>query len=292
MIDENEVIDNKESEDSFEDTSLSDLLEGESENQEPASQADPDASEGSEAAGDAKPAGEENKEDPASAKGEKDEPPASKEASKEEVGFKQALYDERHKRQSLETELDQLRQSQQKQVQPEPDPPQIPDPTFEPDAYQAFQDQKFTDFEKRLVDKAASDRLDDKIFNSRKYMLKNHDDYQEMEDLFVEAAKQNPALGQAMKVSEDPAQYAYDSAMQMKVFQEVGSDADAYREKIRGELAEEVEAKIMKKLEETGVIQGSKSVANPPKSLADHTSSTPKSGSNYEEDLPISALLE
>lgn len=82
--------------------------------------------------------------------------------------------------------------------------------------------------------------LNDRIERSVEDMRLNHDDYDEKEAIFAEAARKNPELVQRMNKSPNPARYVYNWAKDQEEMSGVGSIA---------QLKKKIEADILAKLE-------------------------------------------
>jgi hypothetical protein len=155
----------------------------------------------------------------------KEEPTTSEEDIEKQDWTLSAVKDERRKRQELEKKLADLEAKNQ-------EPKEIPD-IF--DDQQAFVDSLRGEFQQELSNA--------KLDIARSMMMDHHDDYEAMEEKFIELAKDSPALrDQALKQS-NPAKFAYEQAKKYEQYKEV-QDVDAYKEKIRNELRSEIEAEI------------------------------------------------
>jgi len=162
-----------------------------------------------------------------------------------------ALKDERRKRQEAESE----RQELQKQV------------AFLQGQFQAFQSQQpshqqdleakadkirddyYTDpvgtvekiIEER-VGKVSADRVQDRINLSEALVKRQYDDYDDVVGVFVDAAKNNPALAVQMRDDVNPALFAYEYGKKIRDVSQY-STIDEMREKLRAEVMAELEAK-------------------------------------------------
>lgn len=79
-------------------------------------------------------------------------------------------------------------------------------------------------------------------------MKSTHDDYSEMEALFIADAEENHALIAQMSESGNPAKFAYDYGKTKTQMAEM-SDPDAYRAKIEAEVRAKLEAEQQDKIE-------------------------------------------
>lgn len=131
-----------------------------------------------------------------------------------------ALKAEREKRQRLQAELAQLREQQTQQFDPS---------VFhqDPRAIQQYVDAQL-----------ASTR----IGMSRALVASAHEDYEQMEEIFVQAAQANPVLRDEMLRADNPALYAYQTAKTLKVMKE------AHSGDLEKRLRAEIEAKLRAEL--------------------------------------------
>lgn len=157
----------------------------------------------------------------------KPEPTAGKE-SKEEAGFKAGMLAEREKRKALEARLRELEAKQQQQ--PEPRKP-----------VQFYEDpQKYVDEIERRAEQRRLDALEAD-------MKEQHEDFDEVAAIVVEAAKENPALHQKVFSAANPARAIYKLGMELRE-QEKLKDPEAYKASIREDLKAELLAEIRKEL--------------------------------------------
>lgn len=131
---------------------------------------------------------------------------------------RQALLDERRKRQEAEERLKQL----------EPDE-EAPDPTDDPEGY-----------EKHLRAKWERERWQQVANQSRERMLEKQSDYEEKEKHFLYLASQDPELVKQMNEDPDPAAFAYNKAKESLEAQEKAVEERVVeRLKKEGKLKEE-----------------------------------------------------
>lgn len=107
---------------------------------------------------------------------------------KEESWTKKAVLDERRKRQEIEAKLREYESKankQEQQVEEGGEQQEIP---------------------------VSSLILHERINLSRELMIDKHEDYEEMESVFVDMAKDNPMLVHQMNQSANPAKFAYNKA--------------------------------------------------------------------------------
>ena len=210
--------------------------------------------------------------------GEKQEsaaPPAEAQPVVEDAGSwtKQAVLDERRKRQELEKRLADYEarlQPQQPQHQPEQ-----PDWFASPEqAAQAMQAQ------------FAESMFQTRVATSERILKKEHEDYDEVSNLFAEHAKRDPNLLQQLYHHPFPAEFAYQVGTQIKLLEEI-KDPKAYREKVRAEI-----------LAEQGLQPGERSQAPAtskpavPRSLARDVSAQPRTQTGqFTGPTPLDELL-
>lgn len=132
----------------------------------------------------------------------------------EETWTKAAYLDEKRKRQENEQQLAQLRA----ELEALKNPPEMEE----------------LDYSKpEQVASAIQGRAEliatQKVVNlSRAMVKKQHDDYDAMETVFANAAKQDPSLVNQMIANENPAEFAYKTGKKLSLMQEMGDDPDAY----------------------------------------------------------------
>lgn len=131
---------------------------------------------------------------------------------------RRALEDERRKRQEYERRIAELEARIKPQAEPQP-PPHIFD---DPDAWQhnLMQQQQRALFETRAE-------------LTREVAMAKHEDYEEAEAVFAEAAKAYPQLAHEMVQSPNPARYVYEMGKRIKLQTEIGNDPVAYERKLR-----------------------------------------------------------
>lgn len=144
------------------------------------------------------------------------EPPSAEPASVP----KQALLDERRKRQALEDELKILRKAAPKDEQ-------APDPLDDPEGYKNY-----------LRSQWENERITEATNKSRERMLETTPDYEEMEKHFTMLAMADPSLVQQLKTHHDPAKFAYDYAKESK-----------------GKTFAEIEKQVIEKLRKEGKLK-------------------------------------
>lgn len=206
-------------------------------------------------------------------------PPAdAKPEAQPEEWTKQAVLDERRKRQDLEKKLKEyearLQPAQQPPAQVQPETP--PDWWSAPEqAAQALQ----TQFQQQV--------FETRVAMSERMMKQQHADYDDVSNLFAERAKSDPRLLQQLIAHPFPAEFAYQVGQQIKLLDEIGTDPAAYRAK--------VEAEIRAQLGQTQqpAPQGQKPIAQQvPRSLARDVSAQPRRSDGRFGALDAPASLD
>lgn len=144
---------------------------------------------------------------------------------------RQAVIDERRKRQDLERRVAELQEQVQRFNQPQPPEAKQPEPDWWQDpqtAAQHLQSQVQNQMQARLYQQA--------VYTSEKILRQQHQDYDEVANLFAEAAKQDQRLLQQVLEHPFPAEFAYKAGRQIKLMQEIGEDPDSYRSKLEAEI--------------------------------------------------------
>lgn len=145
--------------------------------------------------------------------------------SEEESWTKTAYLEEKRKRQERERELEELKRSMNQGKKEDIDLLGDPEKAAE------------------LIEKRAESKaLKRSIELSRDLMMDVKPDYEEMEKIFIEMAKDEPSLANKMLSSPNPAKFAYETARKHKMLQDIG-DPEAYREKVRQEVLAELTQK-------------------------------------------------
>lgn len=143
-----------------------------------------------------------------------------------------AVKDERQKRQQAVRDYEQLKNDPEALkaalAKFEEQQKEVPDPLYEPEKYA---DHLRGDMQQQL----AKHKLD----ISRELMAEAHDDYEEMENLFVQMAEENPMLAAKAQTARNIPKFAYEQAKKYKQFQEF-QGIDDLRAKIRAEIEAEL----------------------------------------------------
>ena len=129
---------------------------------------------------------------------------------------KVAYLDEKRKRQELEKRLEAL-ETGGKQTETAKEPDLFENPT-----------EVLQNLELRV-----------KADLSRQMMIELKPDYKEQEDVFLALAKDDPTLVVKLRQAQNPAKFAYETAVKHKALQEIG-DPTQYREKIKAEILAEL----------------------------------------------------
>lgn len=129
---------------------------------------------------------------------------------------KVAYLDEKRKRQELEKRLEAL-EAGGKQTEATKEPDLFENPT-----------EVLQNLELRV-----------KADLSRQMMIELKPDYKEKEDVFLALAKDDPTLVVKLRQAQNPAKFAYETAVKHKALEEIG-DPVAYREKVKAELLAEL----------------------------------------------------
>jgi len=149
-------------------------------------------------------------------------------SSDEESWTKAMALDERRKRQALEEELNELRN----QVGSTQESKDSPDPFEDPEGYK-----------EHLRNEIRAEYRKDMISKSRQKILSEKgEDYLAKEKVFMELAEENPNLVQKMNESWDPAQFAYDQAVDHLQHEEIrqAGGLEKWREKERERIKKEL----------------------------------------------------
>lgn len=112
-------------------------------------------------------------------------------------------------------------------------------------------------------------------FNTSEMLVRSQfQDADEKVNVFMEAARANPALAAALQTQRHPWKFAYDEGKRMLMQKEFGDDPSAYREKLKAELLAELQgSQPAPALKVPASINGARSVA--PRSAPAFTGPTP-----------------
>lgn len=210
--------------------------------------------------------------------GEKQEsaaPPTDAQPVVEDAGSwtKQAVLDERRKRQELEKKLAEIEARLQPQRQA-PTQQEQPDWFASPEqAAQAMQAQ------------FAESMFQTRVATSERILKKEYEDYDEVVEVFSKQASKDPNLLQQLYNHPFPAEFAYQVGTQIKLMEEI-KDPKAYREKVRAELLAEMQTGDPKSQAPTA------SKPAVPRSLARDVSTQPRTPSGqFTGPTPLDELL-
>lgn len=136
-----------------------------------------------------------------------------------------ALMDERRKRQELEKQLQSMQQQMQRPQQEEERPDWFADP------------EKASQYFRAEVERS---NFATRIELSESIVEAQHQDYAQYRDVFAEAASQDPGLAQRLVQARNPAKFAYETGKRIALMREIGDNPDGYREKLRAEVMKEL----------------------------------------------------
>lgn len=194
-------------------------------------------------------------------------PPAAAPVEAQEPALipREALLDERRKRQELERRVADFERHMEQQRQ-QPAPQQRPDWMTDPDTAAQY-----------MRAEIERNNFETRVHMSERMVADKHADYVEMRDVFAEAAVRNRALADELVKHPFPAEFAYQMGKRISLMNEIGSDPVTYKDRLRSEYEAEFRARY-------GIPEGSASPpaqqrasasAPVPKSLAKAPSSSP-----------------
>lgn len=193
------------------------------------------------------------------------EPPAaaSQQAPEPPHVPREALQDERRKRQELERKLQEY-EARLKQPQP-PQQEAKPDWFANPEEAAAYMRQEIErqNFETRIV-------------LSEQIMAERHSDYEQMRDVFAEAAAKAPMLAQQLVQAPNPAKFAYDMGRKIHMQREIGDDPEAYKAKLEADFRKKYGIPDEPNGQPSAPVQQRTPSAPVPKSLAKTPSAQPR----------------
>jgi len=132
-----------------------------------------------------------------------------------------ALADERAKRQELERQLAEMQKEPEEKV----------DFLEDPDRWQQQQEQRLQQMEQKL-EQTARTKFIQMTENAAR---QKHTDYDDVVTDFLETAQANPSLMEAMVNAPDPAEYAYQAALNIRTLKESGGNLQGVVEKAKQE---------------------------------------------------------
>ncbi|MDH2239076.1 hypothetical protein N5K27_22465 [Pigmentiphaga sp. GD03639] len=209
------------------------------------------------------PTGEEGKPEAKPDDAAKDAPPASQD---EPHVPRKALEDERRKRQQLEQELTHLRQSQQAAPPQDGQQQQVPPEII---------------LQRQII----NERL-----NMSEMMLRQqHDDVDVVIQRFEQEVQKNPALQAEVFRQTHPWKWAYDYAKRLSLMDEIGSDPDAYKTRVREQLLSELQQQQSQQPEHASPAAEK---PNLPKSLAGARSAGARSAPAWTGPTPLDSIIK
>ena len=208
-------------------------------------------------------------EEPDEPKGEIEPEPPSGEPSKE-VPIA-ALLDERDKRKALQTELDQLKQSQEEKAEK-------PDFWENPEAALSSLEEKL---EERFNQRLTAGRLE----LSMQIASGSHEDFDQSLEAFKAAAEQNPALVDQALAQQHPGEYIYKTGLEYRQLEEYG-DISTMKQRLESEIRAQIEAEYASKDQAT-----KEKLAAVPSSLTSETSASSPSEKVEGGPMSLEAIL-
>ncbi|WP_104655081.1 hypothetical protein [Ralstonia insidiosa] len=136
--------------------------------------------------------------------------------------------------------------------------------------------------------------LNERMNMSEIMVRQQHQDVDDMLTVFSKAAEQNPALRAQLLQERHPWQWMYDQAKRMRAMEEIGSDPEAYKQRLRDELMAQLQA------EQTASVQAQAQAAPAaapapapalPKSLATNRSAAPRTAPAWTGPSPLENLF-
>lgn len=140
----------------------------------------------------------------------------------EAAAYKKAMRDEREKRQALERQLAEAR-----------NPKPTVDPWQDLPGALSSQEQKF---EERLFLERCN--------NTEELARDRHKDFDEVREVFLEAAQNNPSLFQQLRQERNPAEFAYREGLRIKELKDVNGDFGAYKSKLEKDIETRLRAEF------------------------------------------------
>lgn len=213
----------------------------------------------------ADPTGEQDQPETKPAETAKDAPPASQDDAPHVP--RKALEDERRKRQQLEQELNQLRQSYQPTQPPQDDQRQHLPP------------------EVILQQQIINERM-----NMSEMMLRQqHEDVDTVIQRFEAEVQKNPALAAELRNQTHPWKWAYDYAKRLTLMDEIGSDPEAYKTRVREQLLAELQQQQPQQPEQA---TPAAEKPNLPKSLAGARSVGARGAPAWTGPTPLDSIIK
>lgn len=151
--------------------------------------------------------------------GEKEDEPPSSDAdnlTERERAWLAKSQDEKRKRQEAERELESYRSGKQDTNKSERKPP---DPIDDPQGYASYVEHRISEAE-----------WNTRFALSKRLVSRQHDDYEEVEQRFMELAKEDSSLLQKVAHHEFPAEFVYDHVQKHERFQKFDNFDDALKD--------------------------------------------------------------
>lgn len=198
------------------------------------------------------------------------------------------LNDVRERYSQLDTAARQLWAAQQQQVaqQQQPEPP---DANLDPAGALAYERAQMAEALRGLDAQTRQGLYIARLVPSQRILREKYADYNEMEAMFKQAADADPRLWAAIKQHEFPAEFAYNTAKEIKQRQEIqaAGSFDKYVEQL-------VAQKMAAAQPATPTVPTSPAApkAPPPQSLARVPSVTPRTSKAYSGPTPLADLYK
>lgn len=106
---------------------------------------------------------------------------------------------------------------------------------------------------------------------------------------WINAVRKNPALSQQFERAADPVRFAYQTLKKLKVMEEIGDDPNAYRERLRAEIAAELAAKATATPAAPAV--GAKPAPVIPQTLAGTASKASREAPEFNGPKPLEDII-
>lgn len=139
-----------------------------------------------------------------------------------------AVEDERRKRQELEKRIAEFEARFAAQQKPQ-EPVQPADWDLDP---RGAASQWMAEMNRRTFTMA--------VEMSERVLKEKHSDYEEVRNVFAEAAKADPRLAVELVNHPFPAEFAYQQGKRLRMLQEIGDDPESYKARLREELLAEL----------------------------------------------------
>lgn len=107
---------------------------------------------------------------------------------------------------------------------------------------------------------------------------------------WINAVRKNPALAQQFERAADPVRFAYQTLKKLKALEEIGDDPNAYRERLRAEIAAELAAKAQQPVA-TPAGQPAKPAPVIPQTLAGTASKASREAPEFNGPKPLEDII-